>query len=297
MRTWLNLGVLSLLPLLGCKYESLLNITSNPDGNQGFRCFASDSPRCPPGLSCCVNRGSSTICDDDLAKKYPTDEGWCVPPPPPADTAPKNWLQWDLGPKNSVVAATGDPMLSGTDESGAWRCPRDDKTPREMQPPEIARKFEPNDTLTDAIVYSSMLPLDSIPPNMSPYEICPDKSAPNNPDVDVFKFKITTMAKVVAEVSYQVSFGDVDIGLFREGQNDVGDKVPARIRSDVTTVNNACLSETLSAGTYYVAVRGAPRMAGDYNASMTYEMNNYRIRIYALSPGSTMGCTAATDMK
>lgn len=286
MRTWLTFGMFL---LAACKFEP--QIFSNPDAQMGFKCFATDNPACPPGLVCCAAKGATLYCGDNLLNKYPNDEGWCQPPPPAADTTPKPWLQWDLGVKNTTVAAM-DPLLTGTDEGGQWRCPRDDKTPREMQPAEIARRFEPNDTMLEAISYGGRaLPLDNIPMNFSSYEVCPDKSAPGNPDVDVFKFRLDSQAKVIAEVQYNVMFGDLDIGLFREGLDQSGEKAPSLIKPDLSTTNNACLSEILQAGTtYYLAVRGAPKEAGEYKAAMNFHMNNYRIRIYALSPGSTMTC-------
>jgi hypothetical protein len=101
------------------------------------------------------------------------------------------------------------------------------------------------------------------------------------------------------DVQYQVSFGDIDIGLFRESTDpETSEKIPTRIRQDVNTVSNACIAETLGPGTYYGAVRGAPLQAGDYNMATAFSINSYRIRIYALAPTNPAGCTVATgDMK
>jgi hypothetical protein len=279
---------------------------SSPDGGDGgevgFRCFPSDNPPCPTGLSCCKSdpRRGGEICDGELlTSSGPTPEGArCITPPPPAMPTP--WKDWDLGMKGMVVAPTGDPMLTGFDENMAWRCPRDDKNP--MPPSEIVRRFEPNDAILQAIVYTSNLSIDGTPPPLTGYEICPDKTAPLVPDVDVFKFRIGggTAVKVVIELKYQVSFGDLDVGLFREGLSETNEKIPQRIMQDVSTQNDACVvANSLAPGTYYVAVRGAPSMPGEYNASMSYSINSYRIRIFGQTVGMTGGCTgpATTDMR
>ncbi|MCS6912053.1 MAG: hypothetical protein NZ890_02310 [Myxococcota bacterium] len=281
--------------LLGACYKPRFDIT--PDGSAGFLCFASDSPPCPQGLVCCVEGRSGPVCGEDLLRLDPTREGRCRPPPPPATPMP--WKDWDLGTKSTVVAATGDPMLTGFDENMVWRCPRDDKNP--APPPEIVRRFEPNDSIPQAIVYSSNLAIDGTPPPLTAYEICPDKSAPAVPDVDVFKFRIggNTAVKVVIEVKYQVSFGDLDVGLFREMITDTREKIPQRLMQDVTAQNDACIvANSLSPGTYYVAVRGAPTTPGEYQTATQFFMNTYRIRIYGQTMGTPGGCAAPVgDMR
>ena len=52
---------------------------------------------------------------------------------------------------------------------------------------------EPNDFPESAIVLPNPLPIDPPPTFMgSYYQICPDRTAPDVPDVDVYKFKLLT---------------------------------------------------------------------------------------------------------
>jgi hypothetical protein len=187
---------------------------------------------------------------------------------------------WDFGTKtNYYGGATMDPMLTGVDPgTGQWRCHRDDSNPSPTDK-EILRALEPNDMPGTAITLSNPLMADPPATYMgSPYEICPDRTAPSVPDVDVFKFKLSSPAKVIAEVRYQVTFGDLDVALFRMAKDpDTMMDMPQRVLTDLTANNNGCIeANNLMAGTYYVVVRGTttPEKPG------VYSMNNYSIRVY-----------------
>lgn len=256
------------------------NYGSNVDAGMAFHCYASDNPSCPSGLVCCVG----TVCGDQL---MPNQEGWCIPPPPPVDMTITPVQYWDFGAKASYyTGVTMDPMLTGMDpNTGKWRCHRDDTNP-DNKDPVILRQLEPNDLPATAISLSTPLMADPPPTQMgSPYEICPDHTAPTVPDVDVYKFKLTSAAKVIAEVKYQVMFGDLDVALFQMAKNpDTGADQPQRIQADLTATDNACIeANSLMPGTYYLVVRGTNTVS----MPGVYTMNNYTLRVYTTSTGAT----------
>jgi hypothetical protein len=255
----------------------------------GFRCHNSDNPSCPPGLVCCLDG----VCGNDLKD---TDEGWCVPQPALADMTLTGTTYWPALKKTMYYA--GDYMpdpLSGYDDQQQWRCTRDDTNPA---PSDMVRhQGEPNDLPDQAIVLPNPLPVDlPVTVTGSAYQICPDHTAPDVPDIDVFKFKLLTPAKVIAEIKYSVQKGDLDLAVFRiDTDPDTGAQKPTLVSptaKDVSTVDNGCVEiPSLAVGTYYVVVRGAPidQMPGKY------EMNNYNLRVFTVDQ-SGYSCTPKTDM-
>jgi hypothetical protein len=253
---------------------------SNADAGMAFRCFASDNPACPAGLVCC----SGSTCGENL---MPQQEGWCVTPPEPQDMTITPLDYWNFGTKTMYYGgATMDPLLTGVDpDTGQWRCHRDDANPNPTDN-EIIRALEPNDLPGIAVSLSN--PLMADPPATfmgNPYEICPDKTAPSMPDVDVFRFKLVTAAKVMVEVKYKVAFGDLDVAIFRLAKDpDTMMDTPQRVFSDVTAQENACIeANNLQPGTYFVVVRGTttPEKPG------VYSMNRYNLKVYTTTTGAT----------
>jgi hypothetical protein len=258
----------------------------NADAGAAFHCFNSDNPPCPSGLVCCVG----TMCGDQLASNQ---EGWCVPPPPVLDMSVTPISYWDFGIKTMYYGGVMmDPMLTGMDpDSMKWRCHRDDTNPNPTDP-QVVRALEPNDLPATAISLSNPLATDPPPTQMgSPYEICPDHTAPDIPDVDVFKFKLTSATKVIAEIKYAVMYGDLDVALFLMAKDpDTGADTPQRIMADLSATDNGCIeASNLMPGTYYVVVRGTttPEKPG------IYSMNNYSIRVYTTTMGAS--CAAKKD--
>jgi hypothetical protein len=144
---------------------------------------------------------------------------------------------------------------------------------------------EPNDFPEQAIVLPNPLPIDLPVTAMgSSYQICPDKTAPDLPDVDVYKFKLLSPAKVIAEIKYKVAAGDLDIVLFRLDMDpDTGEKKPMVIGKDTTAVDKGCIEvPSLAAGTYYVVVRGVPV---GLDQPGKYTMNNYNLRVFTVDTG------------
>ncbi len=287
MRTWM-IGLPALL-LIGCFNPTY---ATNPDANMGFQCFASDTPACPNGLSCCVG----SVCGDQLQQSTLVNmQGWCVVPPPPQDLAVSAASVWDFGLKSTFYTGQmDDPMLTGNDDTGTWRCPRNDGNPADKT---YLAKQEPNDLPSQAINYGT-LPFDVVRDPPAAYEICPDKAAPNKPDYDAFKFVAAQPSKLVVEVNYLVNRGDLDVGLFQDVDAGNGMKTPQRIQADLTSVSNACIvAHSLTPNTrsnyYYVVVRGAARQ----DVPGATAMNNYTLRISSLAETNPHTCgTAVVDM-
>lgn len=171
--------------------------------------------------------------------------------------------------------------------SGMWGCQRDDAA--SSPPASIARMLEPNDEPTQAISLANPLPID-LPPSTagSAYEICPDRKQPQRPDYDVFKLRVQAPTRVVAELRYAVENGDLDLALFRVDTNpDTGKPSPALITQDSSAVDNACLHQQLSPGTYYLVVRGAAQPGlGRHQTAM----NRYNIKAYVTTSGAPNPC-------
>lgn len=261
---------------------------SNPDARVGFRCHKTDSPACPPTLVCCLDG----ICGEELKD---TDEGWCVPPMAVADMALTGLKLWPFPSKGMYFSGVYTPaQLSGFDDQGQWRCTREDTNP--TPPDSIKRMYEPNDFPETSVVLPNPLPIDPPPTFMgSYYQICPDKTAPDLPDVDVYKFKLLTQSKVIAEIKYTAAAGDLDIAIFRMDKDPETEKdKPTLIGSDVTAVDNGCVEMmSLAVGTYYVVVRGTvrPEEMGKYT------MNDYRLRVFTVDPsGPGYTCKKNPDM-
>lgn len=222
---------------------------------------------CKAGLKALAATNSAKECHPSSA--MPTD---------PGNTGdPTGYVfNWSFGPKNEFYkGAQQDPMLSGRDPlSGQWRCTRDDGNPNPSD--NVRHMAEPNDSPDTAVGVS--YPVDPVSVNLSAYEICPDQSASDRPDADVYKFRVDSAMKVVAEIKYAVSRGDLDITLFKEFvDTKTGLESPLRIADDRTARDNACLEvPTLPPGTYYLVVHG-----GFHQDKPTQrDLNRYQIRIF-----------------
>lgn len=262
---------------------------SNPDAKMGFRCHKSDNPACPVGFVCCLDG----LCGDDLKD---TDEGWCIPPPPPVDMTVTGVKFWPFPSKGMFFSGVYTPaQLTGYDDQMTWRCTRDDTNPN--PPDAIARQHEPNDLPDSAVVLSNPLPDETANLMGTALQICPDKTAPDLPDVDVYKFKLSSPARVIIELKYTAALGDIDVGLFRMDLDDETQQMkPTLIASDLTGVDNACLevpnlSPPPNGTYYYIVVRGAiiPDMPGKYT------MNDYRLRAF-IPMSTTYSCNKKPDM-
>lgn len=275
--------------------------SSDEDMGKAFRCYVNDKPSCPGDLVCCVGDECGDSLIDPITGMPRIDqstgrplEGSCVKPRPPKDMVVTPVGYWDFGIKGSYyTGVVNDPLLTGKDpDSGKWRCKRDDLNM--SKPAEIERMFEPNDLPDLAISLSNPLPIDPTPGPGTSYEICPDQSSPDLPDVDVFKFRLNSPTKVIVRLTYKVSYGDLDVALFRLAKDEAtGELKPQRVLADLTAVDNGCLEAPNlqplgSREYYYVVVRGT----NSPEKPSAYTMNNYSIRVYGTT---TESCKAKAD--
>ncbi len=242
------------------------------------------------------------ICRDGLTalRKLPNPPAACKEPAggdtqgggqDPMQTADPSQPQyaWPFGNKSMFYSGpyTQLPLGMVDPDSGEWGCRRDDQSA--SPPPSIARMMEPNDEPMSAVSLVNPLPEDLPPSNLgSTYEICPDRSKPQRPDYDSFKFRLSSPSRVVAELRYLVQNGDLDLALFRLDVNpDTGKPTPTRIAIDDSAVGNACVHQQLGPGTYYVVVRGAPQIeSGAYATAM----NVYNLKVYVTTSPAPNPC-------
>jgi hypothetical protein len=122
-------------------------------------------------------------------------------------------------------------------------------------------------------------PPDTVPAKLTNMAICPTGSNPatRRHDVDYYRVDVGAgVATIMAELFYDITYGDVDVGIFDAGGTLLG--------SDGTAVSNACATGPVSGpGTYFVVVVGANDV----------DVNRYDIRIRTLS--KITSC-AANDM-
>ena len=141
--------------------------------------------------------------------------------------------------------------------------------------------LEPNDgpTPPDGTPVLLTAPPDTIPAKLTNLAICPTglNPATRRHDVDYYRIDVGAgVATIMAELFYDITYGDVDVGIFDAGGTLLG--------SDGTAVSNACATAPVSAaGTYFVVVVGANDV----------DVNRYDLRVRTLS--KIAGC-AANDM-
>jgi len=135
--------------------------------------------------------------------------------------------------------------------------------------------LEPNDgaTLPDGTPVLVMAPVDAMTAKLTKMAICPKGLRPSTKrhDVDYFRLDVGAgVATIMAEVFYDITYGDLDVGIFDAGGTLLG--------SDGTAVANACATAPVSgAGTYFVVVVGANDV----------DVNTYDLRIRTLSKITT----------
>jgi hypothetical protein len=141
--------------------------------------------------------------------------------------------------------------------------------------------LEPNDSPTTAIEFEA--PLDAMNPRITKMAICPTGNNPLTGSHDVDYFKINTAGAAVsqmtlkAELFYDISYGDLDIGIF--------DKNGRSLSTDGTAVSNGCVSALVGADTYYVVVTGANNM----------DSNRYDLRIRTFTSTSVTCSSSSPD--
>lgn len=98
-------------------------------------------------------------------------------------------------------------------------------------------------------------------------------------DIDVFRFAIAQPGEVRIELQYDISQGDLDVALFAV-EMSADAPSPLLIESDLDIQSNGIIDiKGLTAGSYYVVIRGAPLQVGHYNGSSLFNMNTYGLRV------------------
>jgi hypothetical protein len=200
--------------------------------DNGFSCMK--DPTCPEGFSCL---GGFCV----KSTMGGGGQSW------PVINIPKSGAPY-AGPKT-------DPMLNDINA-----CPDASLEPNDS--PATALGFTPTpDAQTAAIVKLA---------------ICPTGNSPftGQHDVDFFKVDNTSgpaSLSLVAKATYDITFGDLDLGIFDSNLNPMS--------LDGTAVANACAAASISNGVYYVIVVGANNV----------DVNNYSLLIRSFAkPTSCM---------
>lgn len=137
-------------------------------------------------------------------------------------------------------------------------------------------RLEPNDTIDRALQAPDPIP-DGMVPKIVMMSICPA----GKKDVDWFLVDLSDRAKfpqstlsMLAQIFYDVSYGDLDVAIFDENAR--------MLASDGSAVSNGCAAFSVNPGAkYYVAVAGA-------NGT---DVNRYDLHIRTFTASRT--CTSA----
>jgi hypothetical protein len=135
--------------------------------------------------------------------------------------------------------------------------------------------LEPNDgpVPTDGRPVLVMAPPDAMTSRLTNLAICPKGANPTTKrhDVDFFRVDVGAgVATIMAEVFYDISRGDLDVGIVDDGG--------ALLASDGTAQKDACATaKPARAGTYYVVVTGANDV----------DVNRYDLRVRTFSKPTT----------
>jgi hypothetical protein len=224
-----------------------------PSPNEGYYCHPEDTPACPQGQQC-VQVGNTYRC------RAMTGGGG-----------------GDGGMISGTIPKTGNPYTGQKNDPGLNMlkdCP--DNTPA----------LEPNDGASTAIPLNgtSVEPKpDQAIGKLTMMSICPKGPRPETMvhDVDYYKVDTTTYTPssltLMAEIFYDISYGDLDVGIF--------DETGRILAADGSAVTNGCSVATVSAGVYYVVIVGANNT----------DVNRYDMRVRTFS--STRSCpTPGTPM-
>ena len=209
------LASLGTLVLLGGCYDPKFADGSNP-ANGGFACDDSDptTSECPSGQTCvglkCVKSAGGTA--------------GCVS----TFTIPKS---------GTYSGTMSNPMLDTEAE-----CP-DAQVSTNMN-------LEPNDDSCHATLLPAVV-VGGTPLKLQSLAICPTGNNPaaSNHDIDVYQFHVTETTTALVEITYDVKYGDLDLGIFRSNGMVVA--------SDGSAKSNACALASVAVGDYYLVVTGA----------------------------------------
>ena len=139
-------------------------------------------------------------------------------------------------PKTGTSMATANPMLNTEAD-----CP-------DAQSPNM--NLEPNDDTGHATVLPAVV-VGGTPLKLQSLAICPTGNNPaaSNHDVDVYQLHVPMTTTALVSITYDVKYGDLDLGIFRSDGMVVV--------SDGSAVSNACVAASVGVGDYYIVVTGA----------------------------------------
>lgn len=145
--------------------------------------------------------------------------------------------------------------------------------------------LEPNDgpTLPDGKPVIVMATPDATnTPKLTKMAICPKGANPatKRHDVDYFRIDVgANVATIMAEVFYDITYGDLDVAILDAGGTQLG--------SDGTATSNACATGPVTtAGTYFIVVVGANDL----------DVNRYDLRVTTYTKITTCAAQGAGDM-
>jgi hypothetical protein len=208
----------------------------SPDyASPGFYCHPEDNPACPDGYKC--------------------NGGRCV------QVSGMGIMTGDGG--TSLIPKMGPPYtgvhMDRMDLNMANMCPDAD--------------LEPNDSPSQARLVMTMPDMPTA--KLIKLAICPKGPNPATGMHDVDYFKVDTSGvtqstlTLMAQVYYDITYGDLDIGVF----DDTG----RLLSSDGTAVTNGCVAASIGKGSYYVVIVGANNM----------DVNSYDLSIRTFSMPKT----------
>jgi|GEM_PF-2714907 len=127
-------------------------------------------------------------------------------------------------------------------------------------------QLEPNNNIDTAKDFPVTVDAASSP-KLVRLSICPKGSG----DVDMFRVAVPSSSFMMAEIFYDISYGDLDVAIL--------DSTGRVISSDGTSVSNGCTVASVTTANYYVAIEGANNT----------DVNRYDARIRLFS--ATRTCT------
>jgi len=109
-------------------------------------------------------------------------------------------------------------------------------------------QLEPNDTMDSAKDFPVTVDAASTP-KLVRLSICPNNSG----DVDMFRVAVPSTSFMMAEIFYDISYGDLDVAIL--------DSTGRIISSDGSSISNGCTVASVSTANYYVLIEGANNTA------------------------------------
>jgi hypothetical protein len=219
---------------------------------QSFHCRPDSSPQCPGGATC-VRTGS----DAEGAL------GQCI----------RQGGDGGVGGAISITktgpAYTGPMVDPGLDTVAD--CPDN--------------ALEPNDSINSSKLFKADVGTpDMVSPKITNVAICPKGNRPETGahDIDVYIADLTNFPgqlTLMAQLFYQIQYGDLDVGIFREDGSVLA--------SDGSATDNGCAAATVAGGSkYYIAVAGANNM----------DVAPYDLRVRLFSSPQTCAANVPADM-